>query len=169
MRIFILTAFVLWASLAVSLSGATAAGLCDAAAENDCASQQKVCDPNTGACVSSGTSGSFGTPTGTVPGSFGQPPSGSNVTLLNPLQGGASLESFLNSILAFVIRIGTIVVILMLVYVGYLFVAARGNESKITEARKALLWTIVGALILLGAKAIAIGIEATVQALSVGQ
>jgi hypothetical protein len=164
MRIFILTAFVLWASLAVSLSGATAAGLCDAAAENDCASQQKVCDPNTGACVSSQTTGSP-----TTQGQTTGVPTGSNATLLNPLQGGASLESFLNSILAFVIRIGTIVVILMLVYVGYLFVAARGNESKITEARKALLWTIIGALILLGAKAIAIGIEATVQALSVGQ
>src|SRR5450756_551885 len=47
--------------------------------------------------------------------------SGSNTTLINPLQGGTSLESFLNNILAFVIRIGTIIVILMLVYVGYLF------------------------------------------------
>ncbi|HCR52521.1 TPA: hypothetical protein DIV48_02625 [Candidatus Kaiserbacteria bacterium] len=90
-------------------------------------------------------------------------------SLLNPLQGGGNLESFLLNILAFVIRIGTIVVILMMVYVGYLFVAARGNESKITEARAALLWTVVGALILLGSQAIAIGIKATVQALSVGQ
>ena len=95
-------------------------------------------------------------------------PTGSNITLLNPLQGGASLESFLNSILDFVIRIGTIIVILMMVYVGYLFVAARGNAGKLEEARRALLWTIVGALILLGAKAIAIGIKATVDALSVG-
>lgn len=94
--------------------------------------------------------------------------SGSNVTLINPLQGGTSLESFLNNILAFVIRIGTIVVILMLVYVGYLFVVARGEPAKITEARSALLWTVVGALILLGAQAIAIGITATVKALSVG-
>ncbi len=31
-----------------------------------------------------------------------------------------------------------------------------------------LLWTVVGALILLGSQAIAIGIKATVQALSVG-
>lgn len=65
----------------------------------------------------------------------------------------------------FVIRIGTVVVILMIVYVGYLFVVARGNESKITEARKALLWTIIGALVLLGAKAISSGILATVQSL----
>ena len=100
---------------------------------------------------------------------------GTNVTLINPLKGvdcssgnGNCLESFLNNILAFVIRIGTIVVILMLVYVGYLFVIAQGEPAKITEARKALLWTVVGALILLGAQAIAIAIKATVKALSVG-
>ncbi len=111
---------------------------------------------------------------------FTSPPtssgSGQNVTLINPLKGadcssgnGNCLESFLLNILAFIIRIGTIIVILMMVFVGYLFVAARGEPGKITEARNALLWTVVGALILLGSQAIAIGIKATVQALSVGQ
>ncbi len=93
----------------------------------------------------------------------------SDATLINPLQGGGSLESFLLNILAFIIRIGTVIVILMTVFVGYKFVAARGEPGKITEARNALLWTVVGALILLGSQAIAIGIRATVQALSVGQ
>lgn len=93
---------------------------------------------------------------------------GGGVSLMNPLQGGTSLESFLNTILSFVIRIGAIIVVLMLVYVGYLFVVAQGSDSKLTEARKALLWTIVGALILLGAQAIAIGLQSTVNALSAG-
>lgn len=95
-------------------------------------------------------------------------PSGQNVTLINPLQGGGNLQSFLLNILAFVIRIGGIAVVLMLVYVGYLFVVARGEPGKITEARSALLWTVVGALILLGSQAIAMAIQATVQAISVG-
>ncbi|MEK7179833.1 MAG: hypothetical protein AAB689_02280 [Patescibacteria group bacterium] len=100
--------------------------------------------------------------------------SGQNVMLINPLNSGGCtpngdcLMNFLNKILEFVIRIGTVVVVLMTVYVGYLFVAARGEPAKITEARSALLWTVVGALILLGSQAIAIGIKATVQALSVG-
>ncbi|MDO8593341.1 MAG: TrbC/VirB2 family protein [bacterium] len=93
---------------------------------------------------------------------------GPNVTLINPLQGGGSLESFLNNILAFVIRIGTIIVVLMVVFVGYKFVAAQGKEEAIREARQMLLWTVVGALILLGAQAIAIAIKATVGALSTG-
>ena len=96
---------------------------------------------------------------------------GSNVTLLNPLGTSCNstntdcLGNFLINILDFVVRIGSIVVILMLVFVGYKFVTAQGNDSKIIEARSMLLWTVVGALILLGAKAIAIGIQATVQAL----
>lgn len=91
-----------------------------------------------------------------------------NIRLMNPLKGSGNLESFLSSILDFVIRIGTIVVILMVVYVGFEFVTARGDPTKISKARESLLWTVIGALILLGAKAIAIGIEATVQAISVG-
>lgn len=93
---------------------------------------------------------------------------GQNVTLINPLQGGGTLESFLNSILAFAIRIGTIAVILMLVYVGYKFVVAQGAPGKIEEAKKMLLYTVIGALILLGAVAIKDGILATVNALSAG-
>jgi hypothetical protein len=87
------------------------------------------------------------------------------VTLINPLKSGTSLESFLGSILDFVIRIGTVVVVLMVVYIGFLFVTAQGNDSKLTAAKQNLLWTLVGALILLGAKAIQLGIESTVKAL----
>lgn len=60
--------------------------------------------------------------------------------------------------------IGPIIVILMLVFVGFKFVAAQGIPGKIEEAKGMLLWTVVGALILLGAKVIAMGIQATVTA-----
>jgi len=99
---------------------------------------------------------------------------GSTITLINPLKGvdcsngnGNCLVAFLTNILKFVIQIGTIVVVLMVVFVGYKFVAARGNDAKLIEARQMLLWTVVGALILLGAQAIALTIQATVQAISV--
>lgn len=74
--------------------------------------------------------------------------------------------NFLGKILDLVIKIGTVVVVLMLVYVGFLFVTAQGVPASITAARSALLWTVVGALILLGAKAIQVGITATVKALA---
>jgi len=95
-------------------------------------------------------------------------PTGQDVKLINPLKGGGNLQDFLQSILDFVIKIGTVVVIFMMVFVGYKFVVAQGKEAEIREARDALLWTLIGALILLGSKAIAFGIEKTVQAISVG-
>ncbi|MFZ2167354.1 MAG: pilin [Minisyncoccia bacterium] len=92
-------------------------------------------------------------------------PVNTGTTLKNPLKSGTSLSGFLNSILDFVIRIGTIAIILMLVFVGYKFVVAQGAPGKIEEAKKMLLWTVIGALILLGAKAISTAIQATVTAL----
>ena len=156
------------------------------ASAQDCIKAGDICSfgGKTGTCVQGdegvycnvvGGTGGTDTVGGTQSGGIGtvnptvRAPSGSDVTLINPLQGGGSLESFLLNILAFIIRIGTIIVILMTVFVGYKFVAARGEPGKIIEARSALLWTVVGALILLGSQAIAIGIRATVQALSVGQ
>ena len=100
---------------------------------------------------------------------------GPSITLINPLSGvdcsagnGSCLNAFLLNILQFVILIGSIVIVLMLVFVGYKFVAAQGSPGKIEEARSMLLWTVIGALVLLGAQAIAMGIQATVTALTSG-
>jgi len=86
-------------------------------------------------------------------------------SLTNPLSAGTNIETLLADILAYVVQIGAVVVVLMLVYVGFIFVTARGEPGKITKAREALLWTVVGALILLGAEAIALAIQATVKAI----
>ncbi len=72
------------------------------------------------------------------------------------------------NILAFVVKMGAVVIVFMLVYIGFLFVTAQGEPAKITAARTALLWTIVGALILLGAEAISLAIQSTVTAISNG-
>ncbi|OGG68917.1 hypothetical protein A3H77_02345 [Candidatus Kaiserbacteria bacterium RIFCSPLOWO2_02_FULL_56_11] len=93
-------------------------------------------------------------------------PSNPSVTLINPLSAETDLETFLRGILDVVISVGTVVVILMLVYVGFLFATTSVNPENKVKARTALLWTLVGSLVLLGAKAIAEGIEATVNALS---
>ncbi len=108
-------------------------------------------------------------PGGNTGGSFLQPGGNTGTKLINPLGEGTSINSFLLSILNIITNtIGPVIVILMMVFVGFKFVTARGEPGKITEARQMLLWTVVGALILLGAKVIAIGIKATVQALSTG-
>ena len=90
---------------------------------------------------------------------------GGSEGLTNPLNGVSTLPEFLRAILGGVVQIGTIVLIMMLVYVGFLFVVARGNAEKLQSAKSALVWTVIGGLILLGATAIQLMIEGTVQSL----
>lgn len=84
--------------------------------------------------------------------------------LVNPLKVG-TIEELLALVLKAVVNIGTIVLVLMLVYVGFLFVVGQGNEEKISEAKKALMWTVIGGLVLLGAQAISLVVQSTVGAL----
>ena len=90
---------------------------------------------------------------------------GSSGGLINPLRGVDSFPDFLRAILGGIVEIGTIVLIMMLVYVGFLFVAARGNAEKLQGAKSALVWTVIGGLILLGATSIQLVIEGTVNSL----
>jgi len=106
----------------------------------------------------SNTNPGGGTPSNTNPGGTGG--------LVNPLNGITSLPEFLRAILAGVVQIGTIVLIMMLVYVGFLFVAARGNAEKLQSAKSALVWTVIGGLILLGATSIQLVIEGTVNSIT---
>jgi hypothetical protein len=91
---------------------------------------------------------------------------GGSTTLLNPLGTGTTLWQLTINVMNFLIQIGAVVIVFMVVYVGFLFVTARGEPAALTTAKKALLWTIIGGVILLGAKAITLGVCATAQAFS---
>lgn len=88
----------------------------------------------------------------------------------NPLEGAgiSSLAQLLVTILDVAILVIFPVVVLMIVYTGMLFVTAQGNPAKISAARSALLWTVIGALVVLGSKALALAIEATVEDIKAG-
>jgi hypothetical protein len=150
-RLFFVVAFMFATSFAVPLF---------ALADTNCTTTINgqtvvgLIDPTTGACS---VTSSVGTNTGST--------GGTSVSLINPLQGGGNLQSFLLGILDFVIYIGGIAVVLMLIFVGYKFVAAQGKPGEIESAKQMLLWTLIGGLILLGSKAISLGITATVQSL----
>jgi hypothetical protein len=72
----------------------------------------------------------------------------------NPLKSD-NIQCLIVNILNFVSSIGAILVALMIIYTGYKFVVARGNPKEISEAKTALFYTLLGALILLGAVVIA--------------
>lgn len=96
--------------------------------------------------------------------------SGGQGKIVNPLgeSGAKSLPEFIHTLLTGVLKIGIPVVALAIIYCGFLFVSARGNSEKLTKAKDALLYTLIGAAILLGSWAIAQMISATVTGLKAG-
>jgi hypothetical protein len=82
-----------------------------------------------------------------------------------PTINATSIPDLIQIILTGVIRIGIPVIALAIIYSGFLFVAARGNSEKLGKAKDALLYTLIGAAILLGSWAIAQLIASTVTSL----
>lgn len=80
---------------------------------------------------------------------------GGEVTFQNPIK-AKSIEALIFLTLNFVVRIGTIVVVLMIIYSGFLFVRAQGNPGEIDKAKSTFFWTIIGGIVLIGAKTIAV-------------
>jgi hypothetical protein len=91
-----------------------------------------------------------------------------NTTLRNPLGGINSLPELIVAILRVVIAIGFPVLVLMIIYTGFLFITAQGNEKKLGEAKTSFTWTIIGGAVLLGALAIAELLRATIIQIGAG-
>lgn len=95
--------------------------------------------------------------------------SGGKITLANPLGDKVNnLPAFIYMILDLVFRIGVVVAVLALMYVGFMFVTARGDTAKLETARMAFLYTVIGIAVLLGAELIASVTSNTVTNLSTG-
>lgn len=88
----------------------------------------------------------------------GNPP-----TLPSPLVTNIdSIAEFVKAILTnIVLPIGAVVVVFFIIYSGYLFVTAGGNEKKIETAKHTFLYVLIGAAILLGSWAIALAVQNT--------
>lgn len=76
-----------------------------------------------------------------------------------------SFEELITKILDLVVQLGATLLVLALVWVGFLFVNAQGKEDQIKKAREALFWCVIGGLMLLGAQAISLAIKGFVGAL----
>jgi heme/copper-type cytochrome/quinol oxidase subunit 2 len=73
-----------------------------------------------------------------------------NLSGANPIKAN-DIYGLVSAILDFVVKIGAVVVVFFIIYAGFQFVTAQGSEDKISKAKTTFFWTIVGALILLGA------------------
>lgn len=85
----------------------------------------------------------------------------------NPI-GVKSIEDFIYKLIDIIVQFGVIIVVLGVIYSGFLFVTARGNPEKLTRAKTALMWVIIGGLVLLGARTIADVIQDTAGKLKSG-
>jgi hypothetical protein len=83
--------------------------------------------------------------------------------LENPLKGSTTINGFLEKVLDAVVLLLTPVIVVMLLWTGFLFVKAQGNGEALESAKKSLLWTLVGAAIVLGAKGLAVAIGSTIS------
>lgn len=58
------------------------------------------------------------------------------------------IETILNNVLSMVVWptfVGAVVI--MFIYAGFLFVSSEGDPSKITKAKSAVVWAIVGIVV----------------------
>ena len=86
----------------------------------------------------------------------------------NPLaSNNSSLMSLITDVLnKIVMPIAAVFVTIWIIYAGFKYVIAQGKPAEIEKAHKTLLWSLIGAGILLGAAAISKVVETTITALT---
>jgi hypothetical protein len=93
--------------------------------------------------------------------------SGLSKTIDNPLSGTAgNLTQLITAILKLVAQLGAVVCVFYIIYSGFLFVTAQGNDKKITDAKHIFFWSVVGTAVLLGASVVAEVIRGTVNSVT---
>lgn len=84
--------------------------------------------------------------------------------LTNPLQSD-SIQGFFLAILDVLLVFAMPIIVLFIMYAGFLYVTARGDATKVKTAHVALTYSVVGGVIVFGAKLIIEVIQNTVNAL----
>lgn len=96
-------------------------------------------------------------------GGGGDTSSGNIVAKLNNPLKATSITEFLKQVLDVILIFAVPVVVFFIIFAGFLFVTAQGNQEKLSKAKSALMWAIVGGVLVLGAKVILTVIEGTVK------
>ena len=93
----------------------------------------------------------------------------SSDTLGNPLNPSFStIPNFIAGALRVLVMLALPILTLMIVYSGFLFVFARGNQEGLSKAKVNLMYVLIGSTLILGAWVIATLISGTVSQLTTG-
>lgn len=74
-----------------------------------------------------------------------------------------TITDLLAAVLNVVIIVSTPIVVFFLIYAGFLYVTAKGNPEKIKDASRALLYGVIGGVIIIGSTAIIAIVKSTVE------
>lgn len=80
----------------------------------------------------------------------------------NPIK-ATNLQELIERLLKLVYLVGVPVIVCFLLWAGFLFIEARGNDTKLTKARNNLLNVVIGTVLFLGAYTIAKVVIATIK------
>jgi len=98
-----------------------------------------------------------------VQGTPGGDPGGGSITIPNPL-GNITLVQLFKTLLEILLIFAIPIVVFFIIYAGFLYVTARGNADTITQAHRALLYALIGGVLILGANVLIEVIQGTVNA-----
>ena len=76
------------------------------------------------------------------------------ITIPNLLGETSDVNTLIDKILDFLIKIALVLTPIIVVYAGFLYITAGGNEEKIKRANKVLIWALIGLAIALIAKGV---------------
>lgn len=107
-----------------------------------------------GTATNPGTGGSGANPSGTA----------NQVSIPNPI-GVTSLGAFFQKIADFAVQIAYVAIACFLLLAGFRFITARGNEDALSKAKNTFFFTIIGALIIIGAQVVIDVIQSIVTGL----
>lgn len=86
------------------------------------------------------------------------------VRLVNPLNNIGTIDELLVEILNILVILMIPIIIFFIILAGFKYVTARGNASQVEEATRALMYAIIGGVLVIGASAISVIIKNVVAA-----
>ncbi len=90
--------------------------------------------------------------------------------LRNPLEGGGigTIPQFISNTLKVMVMVALPIITLFMVYSGFLFVLAQGNQEQLAKAKTNFVYVVIGAILILGAWVFASLLGGTISELTSG-
>lgn len=79
-----------------------------------------------------------------------------------------TIAEFVKAVITIIVKIGIPLGAIFLIWAGFLFLTAQGDEGKLATAKKTFIWSCIGLGVLLGAWVFAVGVEGIIKNMSAG-